>query len=301
MLENKAGPIEIMGPKRFNWVAFIFLTTMPVIAVTAAIMYISHYGFAWSDVFVFSIMSVMTGLAITGGYHRYYSHRAYDCHPVVQLYYMVIGAASVQNSLLNWASNHRYHHRYVDDEADPYNINKGFFWAHMGWIFYDDMPGARTFSNLEDLKKSKLVMWQHRYYPLLAVVFGFGLPTLIGAMFGRPLGGLIFGGLIRMLWIHHCVYLINSAAHVFGKRPYSNQHTAKDNWFLAFFTYGEGYHNYHHTYPSDYRNGVRWYQWDPTKWWIRGLELCGLATNLKRTTKERRDRVTVNPTYVEAP
>lgn len=296
MLETKVNLIETVGPKRFNWVNFVTLTSMPIIAIGMAVAYIFYNGFVWTDLATFFVMSILTGLATTAGYHRYYSHRAYDCHPIVQFFYLTFGAASLQNSLLNWASNHRFHHRYVDDEADPYNINKGFFWAHIGWIFYDEASGTRTFSNLEDLKKSKLVQWQHRHYLLIAIIVGLGLPTLIGAFFGRPLSGFIFGGLLRCVWIHHCVFLINSAAHVFGKQPYSTQHTAKDNWFLAFFTYGEGYHNFHHTYPSDYRNGVRWYHWDPTKWWIAGLQLCGLATNLKRTSKERRDRPATHPT-----
>jgi stearoyl-CoA desaturase (delta-9 desaturase) len=127
-------------------------------------------------------------------------------------------------------------------------------------------------------------MWQHRHYVTLALAVGLGLPFLVGLCFGRPWGGLIWGGLIRVVVVHHATFLINSAAHTTGRQTHSDATSARDSWWLPIVSFGEGYHNFHHTYPSDYRNGAAWYHWDPTKWAIKALSLSGLTWNL-RTSK----------------
>jgi stearoyl-CoA desaturase (delta-9 desaturase) len=270
-----------MRQNKFDWVNISFLTVTPVLAAMGAVWYILKNGIALGDVVAFFFMFSMVGLAITAGYHRYYSHRTYDCHWTLQLLYLLFGAAAVENSLLHWASDHRFHHRFVDEEQDPYNIMKGIFWAHMGWIFYKDQPN-RTFDNVPDLKADKLVMWQHNNYIALVGIVGFGLPTLIGLAFGRPFGGFLWGGLIRTVVLQHSTFLINSAAHFFGTQPYSNKDSSRDNWTMALFTFGEGYHNYHHTFQGDYRNGIAWYHFDPAKWWISAFEQIGLTSRLNR-------------------
>ena len=136
---------------------------------------------------------------------------------------------------------------------------------------------------MPDLKVRRLVMWQHRVSNWFGIVGSLSLPTLIGAAFGRPLGGLLWGGFLRIAVVHHTTFLVNSAAHLYGRRPYSEESTARDNALLAFITNGEGYHNFHHKFPSDFRNGVRWYQWDPTKWLILTLSRIGLARGLRET------------------
>jgi stearoyl-CoA desaturase (delta-9 desaturase) len=270
-----------MRQKEFNWVNISFLMVTPILAAIGAVWYTLRYGIALGDMVAFFFMFSMTGLAITAGYHRYYSHRTYDCHWSLQLVYLLFGAAAVENSLLHWASDHRYHHRFVDEDQDPYNIMRGIFWAHMGWIFYKDQPN-RQFENVPDLKNDALVLWQHKYYVPLVGIIGFGLPTLIGLAFGRPFGGMLWGGLVRTVALQHGTFLINSAAHFFGTQPYSNQDSSRDNWPLAFLTFGEGYHNYHHTFQGDYRNGIAWYHFDPAKWWISAFEQLGLTSRLNR-------------------
>ena len=126
-------------------------------------------------------------------------------------------------------------------------------------------------------------MLQHRFYLPLSIFVAFLLPTLLGMAVGRPLAGFFWGGLFRVNFLQHATFLINSACHKFGSRPYSMKVTARDCWWLAIFTNGEGYHNFHHAFGNDYRNGVRWYHWDPSKWFIGLLASCGLARNLKRT------------------
>src|SRR5690606_33366155 len=114
-----------------------FLILLPVLTGIGTFHYFLNGNIHWADFLIFLIFTILTGLSITAGYHRYFAHRTYECHPVIKIFYLIFGAAALQNSVKHWASDHRNHHRYVDKERDPYNINRGFFWAHMGWIFYD--------------------------------------------------------------------------------------------------------------------------------------------------------------------
>ncbi|MHB2025650.1 MAG: acyl-CoA desaturase [Elusimicrobiota bacterium] len=267
-----------------DFVNIAFLTFTPIIAVFGTFFYSLHFGVSWLDVCLFVFMYLGAGLGITAGYHRYYAHRSHACSKALQLFYLVFGATAVQNSALNWAADHRNHHRFVDSDNDPYSISKGGFYAHMGWIFYRDTRASEVrYRRVPDLLKDPLVMWQHRWYLPLVVIVGFGLPTFLGALGGHALGGLLWGGFLRMVVCHHMTFLVNSAAHLWGKRPYSLENSAKDNWMLAPLTFGEGYHNFHHKFPSDWRNGVKWYQFDLTKWWLALMKWSGLISELRRT------------------
>ena len=268
-----------------DWGTTLFLLLSPAAAIVAVVFYVLHAGFHPADGAIFAASYILCGLAITGGYHRLWAHGTYKCHAAIRVGYLGFGAAALQTPVLNWAANHRYHHQFVDHDGDPYNATRGFFFAHMGWIFHRDRPG-REFSNAKDLKRDRLVMWQSRYYWPLAAIFGFGLPTLAGWAFGRPLGGFLWGGLLRVVALHHATFMINSVAHYFGSKPYTLADTSHNNRWLAFLALGEGLHNFHHAFAGDYRSSLHWYQWDPTKWWIRSLRSVGLARDL-RTVPER--------------
>jgi stearoyl-CoA desaturase (delta-9 desaturase) len=172
------------------------------------------------------------------------------------------------------------HHKHVDRDWDPYNIKRGFWWAHIVWIFYRN-PASGDFENSPDLLKNKVVMWQHRWNKVLLLVGGFGLPTLIGAAFGDPIAGLLWGGFVRIMVIHHTTFFVNSLAHFVGKPLFNSEVSARDNWMVALLTLGEGYHSFHHRFPSDFRNGIRWYHWDPAKWFIGALRSVKLASDLR--------------------
>jgi stearoyl-CoA desaturase (delta-9 desaturase) len=267
-----------------DWGNTIFLVTTPVVAVLGTAWYIAMHGVTRLEVANFLLMFALTSVSVTGGYHRLFSHRSYECTKPVKLFYLIFGAAACENSLLSWASDHRYHHRYVDQPEDPYNILKGGLYAHMGWIFFKDTRDQkRRFENVPDLLKDPLVVWQHRWYLWLVVVFTFALPTYIGLIEGRPVGGLLWGGFLRVVMVHHTTFFINSLAHLYGTRPYSLKDTARDSWWLAPLTFGEGYHNFHHKFQADYRNGIKWWQFDSTKWFINFLALTGQASKLRRT------------------
>ncbi len=261
-----------------------FLTVTPVIAFLGTALYVRYNGVRAADIAIFAVMYLLSGLSITAGYHRYFSHKTYECSKLLQLFYLIFGAAAFENTALRWSSDHRYHHQFVDQEEDPYNILKGGFYAHMGWIFLKNpRPRAVRFQNIPDLLKNRLAVWQDKYYLPIGIAAGFLLPTLAGLAFGRPVAGLLWGGFLRVVLVQHMTFLINSAAHLYGTKPYSLDNTARDNAWLGVVTFGEGYHNFHHKFPADYRNGLRLHQFDMTKWWLLAMRPLGLVSNLKRT------------------
>jgi len=203
------------------------------------------------------------GFSVTLGYHRLFSHMTFRAKLPVRLFALIFGAAAFENSVLMWASEHRRHHKHVDHDEDPYDITKGFFMPH--WLAVVQALATTAVRYVADLKKDPLVMWQHRHIHSLAVLVGFGLPALAGFLWDGwvgALGGFLIGGVARVVVLQHGTFLINSACHTIGRQPYSTKCSARDSFFLALFTFGEGYHNYHHEFQHDYRNGVKPWQWD---------------------------------------
>ncbi|MDP6558891.1 MAG: fatty acid desaturase [Candidatus Binatia bacterium] len=238
-------------------------------------------GISWPLVGVFVFYLAATGFSITGGYHRLFAHRAYDVSRPVKLFFLLFGAAACENSVLKWAADHREHHRFVDQEADPYNIQRGFFFAHMGWIFIQ-RPANISPDNVGDLLQNPLVRWQHRSYVPIAILVGGVLPLVVGYFLGDAWGCFLLAGVTRTVIIHHSTFLINSLCHYMGNQPYSLKDSSRDSALVALLTLGEGYHNFHHRFQYDFRNGVRWYHFDPTKWLIKTLEIFRLAKDLQR-------------------
>jgi len=254
-------PVEPRVP--INWLGAIVLTTTPAVAAIAIPWYAIHHHLGTAAWVSFFALWFANGLSITAGYHRLWAHRAYEAHWSVRIPFMLFGAMTVQNSILIWASSHRTHHRHIDSvEKDPYAAPKGFWFSHIGWMLRKYPAGEPNFSNANDLLNDRIVMFQHKYY----------LPLTLG----------MNGGLLRLVVSHHTTFFINSLAHMWGRQPYTDENSARDNDLLALFTHGEGYHNYHHIFQYDYRNGIRWWQYDPTKWLIAGLSAVGLTYNLKR-------------------
>lgn len=270
--------------ERLDWHNTLFLGLSPAIALIGCSYVISQEFLRWQTVVLFFALLLMTGLAITAGYHRLFAHKSYEASWPVRLFCLLFGAASFQNSALNWCSDHRRHHRYSDTDKDPYSIKKGFWHAHILWVCYKTPP--RDFGNVMDLNADALVRFQHRHIFKLGALFGIILPALVAISWGDFFGGLFLAGFARVVVNHHLTFLINSLCHMVGTKPYSAADSARDNWVMSIFTYGEGYHNYHHAFPADYRNGARFYQWDPTKWSIWALSKLGLARRLKRTPEK---------------
>ena len=269
--------------RQIIWLNVIFFTVTTSAALIGAPLYIYHHGLSWQEMVLFIFYVAVTGLSITVGYHRLFAHQTFKSTPIVDFLVLFFGAAAFEQSALDWSSQHRDHHRFVDTDQDPYSIKKGFFYAHIGWLIF--WKHTINYDNAKDLKKNAMLMHQSQHYLLWSVVSGILLPVMIGALSGHALGAFILSVCLRLTLVYHSTFCINSVCHMFGKATYDIYATAKDHWFVAFLTNGEGYHNFHHRFPTDYRNGVRWYQWDPSKWTIAVLEKMGLAKDLKRVSK----------------
>lgn len=276
----------------FSWGNAAVIIGLPLLLLVAMPLYVAREGVALIDVAIFLVMYVVVGLSITAGYHRCFAHRAFNSQTLLKWCFLCFGAAAMENSALKWCSDHRLHHQYTDKDGDPYNIRRGFLWAHIGWILFSDLP-ERHYRNIKDLHREPLLVWQDKYYLPLAIFFGAIVPTVMGWAFGRPFAGLLWGGLARIVIQHHATFFINSWAHYFGQKPYSQSTSARDSFFLALITHGEGYHNFHHTFASDYRNGVRWYHWDPTKWMVFLGSQIGVTYRLRRVSESTWKRAVV--------
>ncbi len=263
-------------------VNFYFILAAHLLAV-AAVLYMCLVQFSWWSLGLGLIYGFLCSLSITAGYHRLFSHPTYKAHGILRVFYLFFGAASLQNSALKWSSDHRIHHGNVDKEEDPYNIQKGFWWAHIGWVV--SQAPEPDLSNVPDLQKDKMVMWQHRNYLLLAIISVGVVPFCLGLLWGDPIGALLITGFLRLVIQWHSTFSINSVAHVLGRRPYSLANSARDSFITALVTMGEGYHNFHHRFANDYRNGVRWFHYDPTKWWVWTMSKIRLTSDLKRVPK----------------
>ena len=303
-----------------NWPTALFLIASPILALSLVPLYISAYGIGAFEITFFVVMCYVTGLGITVGYHRLFAHRSFQAPQIVRVLVALAGTATFEQSVLTWSSEHRYHHKYVDQDGfpyDPYSIKQGFFYSHMGWLIWKRDPKLPR-TNVNDLEKDAFLRFQDRYIVLLMVLVGLVLPTLVGMLWavitGLPLfhgalAGFIFGGIARVVFVHHGTFFINSLCHYMGRRPYDGESTARDSGIVAFFTYGEGYHNYHHAFQTDYRNGIRPWEFDPGKWVIWCLERVGLASNLGRVPeatvqlavlREKRRRIeSGNPLWLE--
>ena len=270
--------------ERINWTTSTFLIGTFLLTLTAVPLYLWKFGIDWFQISLFVVMAFATGMSITLGYHRLFSHITFQAAWPVRLFTLIFGAAAFENSALMWCSEHRHH-----DELDPYAISKGFFWAHIGWLLFK-LNSDEPYDNVADLQRDPLVVWQDKYVQWIAVVVSFLFPATLGFLWNGwagALGAFLIGGVARVVAVQLSTFFIITACHYFGNRPYSVKCSARDSWFMALFTFGEGYHNYHHEFQYDYRNGVKPWQWDPTKWAIWLLSKIGLVRSLRRVPNER--------------
>ncbi|KAJ1983110.1 stearoyl-CoA 9-desaturase [Dimargaris verticillata] len=263
--------------KRLHWLHFPLLTAMPIIAL---------YGLLttpWQlkTFYLFFISYFAAGLGITAGYHRMWAHHAYDAHWITRVMFAIVGAAAVQGSVLWWCRDHRAHHRYTDTSKDPYATQSGFIGSHILWLLFKKDPQKVGRVDISDLKQDPVVIWQHKYYPIIVVLSSIVLPMLIAGLgWGDWRGGYFYGVALRMVLVHHATFCVNSLAHWLGESPFDDLRSSRDHFITALITFGEGYHNFHHEFPQDYRNAIKFYQYDPTKWLIKALSWVGLTHNL---------------------
>jgi stearoyl-CoA desaturase (delta-9 desaturase) len=269
---------------------------VPFLGLVAGVALVWGWGFSWVELGLLLGMAFLTGLGITVGYHRLFTHRSFETNPVVRFVFAVLGSMAVQGPLLKWVATHRQHHQHSDTPDDPHTphhsgrgvlgLIRGFWYAHVGWTFGPDPAGLMRY--VPDLRRSAALRVVSALFPLW-VVLGLAVPTVLGGLLtwswqGVVLG-LIWGGLVRVLLVHHVTWSINSACHLWGGKPFACGDESRNNLLFGVLALGEGWHNNHHAFPTSARHGLRWWQIDASYWVIRGLELAGLAWNVKLPAK----------------
>lgn len=277
--------------KEFNLGPTLFLMTYQVILLIGLPFYFYYAPPSLGMVLVSLLLLYLTGLSITAGYHRYYSHKSYKTTPLVEFFLLFFASMAGQGSALRWSYDHRIHHAHVDTDEDPYSIKKGFWYAHFGWIM--EKPRQINPKVCSDLLKNEMVLFQHQHINVLMLATNLMAFLFVGWLLSDFLGAFVMALWVRLFALHHFTWFINSLAHTWGDKPFCQEQSAVNNWIISLLTFGEGYHNYHHTFANDYRNGIRWFHWDPTKWLIWTLNKLGLAESLRRV-----DPLTINKRMV---
>ena len=253
----------------------IYPSAIPFVLVHLACFGAIWSGVTWQAVAICVTLYWLRIFAIGAGYHRYFSHRAYATNRVFQFVLALVAQSTAQKSVLWWASKHRHHHLHSDTEADVHSPrHKGFIYSHVGWVF-SRRHDLTDLVKIEDFARYPELMWLHRFELVPAV----GLALLCLAVGGWS--GLVVGFFWSTVAVYHATFCINSLAHVRGRKRYVTGDDSRNNWWLALFTMGEGWHNNHHAYQSSVRQGFKWWQLDLTFYVLKLLSGLGLVWDLK--------------------
>jgi stearoyl-CoA desaturase (Delta-9 desaturase) len=296
---TQSSAVESRGEPASITVRLVVLLAIliPFIGVVAATYLAWGWGFRMIDLALLSILYVASAMGISVGYHRLFVHRSFDTNIVVKFVWAVLGSMAVQGRLLGWVANHRLHHQHSDSQDDPHSphghegglrgVIQGIWHSHIGWLFQREAPGLERY--VQDLSRSRALRLASKLFPLW-VTLGLVLPAVVGGLVTRTWWaagtGLIWGGLVRIFLVHHVTWSVNSACHLWGKRPYRTDDQSRNNALFGLLAMGEGWHNTHHAFPSSARHGLRWWQIDLSYWAIKALALVGLAWNVKLPSKE---------------
>jgi stearoyl-CoA desaturase (delta-9 desaturase) len=286
-MTSTSTPVKVLTQECNYWIVLLFsLVTLG--ALVGLPVYAYFFDYSWVDWAMFGLLYTVTAMGITVGYHRLLSHRSFNCPNWVKGCLLIAGGWALENSALKWASAHIRHHARCDQDEDPYNAQRGFWYSHVGWVFFKD-PLSYDEKYTSRLRQDPVVLWQHRYYVPI-VLSGLALPFVVGFLYNGWIGGLgcfLLAGVGRTFFVLNSTFCINSICHIWGTQPHTTADSSRDSWVVSLLTFGEGYHNYHHAHQRDFRNGPRWYNFDPSKWVIYGLSLAGLAWDLCRVEPER--------------
>ena len=264
----------------FNWGPVLFIAGYHLLILLLLPVYLIYFTPSWGILVSSVVLLYLTGLSIAAGYHRLFSHSTYKANPIFEYLLLFFGTMATQGSAIRWSFDHRYHHAFVDTDRDPYSIKKGFWYAHFGWIL--EKPKPIEDKVVADLLRKPQFRFQHKYYEVLMFSTNVLATLFLGWCFSDYFGAFVFTWLIRLFFLHHFTWFINSLAHTWGAHTFCQELSAVDNFLISLVTFGEGYHNYHHAFAYDYRNGVRWYHFDPAKWLIWIMSKIGLAYKLKK-------------------
>jgi stearoyl-CoA desaturase (Delta-9 desaturase) len=286
--------------ERYERAVRVVFTVGPLVALACAGWLAWGGTLHWQDLLVLVITYLLTGLGVTVGYHRLFTHRSFQTTRVARTMFAVLGSMAVEGPVIEWVSTHRKHHTFSDQPGDPHSPHvdhapgwrgalRGLGHAHMGWIFRgQDIANPRRYA--KDLIADRDLRLISATFPAwvlasLALPFGLGV-ALTGSVLGG-LTGLLWGGAVRIFLVHHTTFSINSLCHFFGRRPFATGDESRNLAWLAPFALGEAWHNNHHAFPTSARHGLGRWQFDPSAWLIRSMERCGLAWDVVRITPER--------------
>jgi stearoyl-CoA desaturase (delta-9 desaturase) len=299
-IEHPGADRRAIAVDRVDRVANVVVTVVPVGLVGLAAWLAWGGALHWPDLVVLALMYLLTGLGVTVGYHRLFTHRSFKTSRPIRALLAALGSAAVEGPVIEWVSNHRKHHQFSDQPGDPHSPHldhgsgwrgalTGLFHAHVGWIFNsEEMASEEHYA--KDLLGDPVLRFIDRTF-LLWVLAGLALPFGLGvALTGSIVGGLtalLWGGAVRMFCLHHATFSINSLCHFFGRKRFATDDESRNLIWLALPTLGEAWHNNHHAFPTSARHGLRWYQLDPSAWLISGLERTGLVWDVIRVSPER--------------
>jgi stearoyl-CoA desaturase (delta-9 desaturase) len=297
-----AGP-EFVQPVEREWLdrlATGSVTILPFLALGYAVWHSWQGLLRWSDVVIFVVAYLLTGLGVTVGFHRLFTHRSFKTTKPVKAALAILGSAAIEGPVTAWVADHRKHHDFSDQLGDPHSPHvehghgfrgelRGLFHAHVGWLFIHSHRGAKD-RYARDLRADPMMMTIDRLFLVwalggLAVCFLAG--WALGGSVHAGLTGLLWGGGVRMLVVHHVTYSINSICHFTGRRAFKTPDESRNVWWLAPFTFGESWHNNHHAFPTSARHGMKRWQFDPSAYVIWTLEKLGLAWDVVRITPDR--------------
>jgi stearoyl-CoA desaturase (delta-9 desaturase) len=278
---------------------FLMFDVLPVLGVILAGIMAFYIPVSGVDIGLFIAFWALTGIGVSVGYHRYFTHRSFKASPAVAVTLTILGSMAGQGALLSWVAMHRRHHELSDQPGDPHSPNlqgpgfkgliKGLVHSHFTWMKEHDYPNVAYYA--PDLIRDPLIAKTARHY-YTWVILGLVAPAILGGLLSQSLWGVVsgflWGGAVRMFVVGHIIWSINSLLHRFGTRPYQSRDHSRNGGLFGLFTFGESWHNNHHAFPESPSFGLQWAAFDPGYWFIRGLSLVGLTWDLRVPTVQRR-------------
>jgi stearoyl-CoA desaturase (Delta-9 desaturase) len=297
------GHVEPVAHERLDRVLTGTVTVVPFLCLGVACWQAWEGLLRPSDIVVFLVLYLLTATGVTVGFHRLLTHRSFKTVPTIRALLTVFGSAAIEGPVISWVADHRKHHAFSDKDGDPHSphVDHGVGWvgalrglahAHLGWLFIHTHRGERA-HYAPDLIADPVVRLVDRLFPLWAVgglAAAFGLGVAIGGSVSSGLTGLLWGGAVRIVLLHHITYSINSLCHFFGRRRFATDDESRNLAWLAPFSLGEAWHNNHHAFPTSARHGLGRRELDPSAALIGLLERLGLAWDVVRVTPERMAR-----------
>jgi stearoyl-CoA desaturase (delta-9 desaturase) len=292
---------ELRPVSRAEKIASLAAVVLPFVGLVAALVLLWGVTHSWIHLVLLAVGYVLTGLGITVGYHRLFTHKSFETNAVVRAALGILGSMAIEGSVLRWVATHRRHHQHSDGDHDPHSphhhgggvrgVLRGFWHAHVGWFFTPE-PMGMIEKYVPDLQRDPVTRVVSRLFGVW-VLLGLLVPGLIAwAVTGTWVGGLLgvlWGGAARIFLVHHITWSVNSVCHLWGRRPFRSHDLSRNNAVMGVLAFGEGWHNNHHAFPASARHGLRWWQLDVSYLVIKALEAVGMARNVRVPTPDRID------------